>query len=429
LHCLQNSYPCTSFNNKPLTEQLTGQVDDSTQSVLLQRITLTGLVAMMAVSTDLYLPAIPQLIENLGASISQGQLTLSVFLMGFAVGQLFYGGISDRYGRKPVLYLGLGVYLFATLTCIIAADINSLIAARFVQGIGGASAPVLARAMVIDSHNRIDAARIMASIAGAMALVPAIAPVFGSWLLYFFDWRSHFVLLLILGIFTFTGVTRLQESCKTIGTEILKLSSVFSQFSLCLGNRSFVGFALCGGATYAAMFCYISTSSFLVIGLLGLAPEYFGYTFMVVVFGYITGAMTSSRLVSSRGIIQVLALGQSVGLLAAGLLLVLALFEIHRLIPLLVAFFLVFMAGGLSLSVSQMGAIAELPKAAGKASSVFGFIQIAFASVLGYVVGLLYNNTLLPTAAGVIVAVLISATGYLIIRNTHDPEEVTVSAP
>ena len=230
--------------------------------------------------------------------------------------------------------------------------------------------------------------------------------------------------MLVLGIFTFVGVTRLHESCKTIGTEVLKLSSVFSQFPLCLSNRSFVGFALCGGASYAAMFCYISTSSFLVIGLLGLAPEHFGYTFMVVVFGYIAGAMTSSRLVGRRGTIRVLALGQAVGLLAAGLLLVLALFEIHRLIPLLVAFFLVFMAGGLSLSVSQMGAIAELPKAAGKASSVFGFVQIAFASVLGYVVGLLYNHSLVPTAAGVIVAVLMSGAGYLIIRNAHDPDDV-----
>ncbi len=391
------------------------------QSVLLQRITLTGLVAMMAVSTDLYLPAIPQLIEDLGANISQGQLTLSVFLMGFAIGQLFYGSISDRYGRKPVLYLGLGVYLAATIACIIAQSIDSLIMARFIQGIGGASAPVLARAMVVDSHNRIDAARIMASIAGAMALVPAVAPVFGSWLLYFFNWRSHFILLLILAIFTFLGITRLQESCKTIGVGALKLSSIYSQFHLCLSNRSFVGFTLCGGATYAAMFCYISTSSFLVIGLLGIAPEYFGYTFMVVVFGYITGAMTSSRLVGRIGVIRVLALGQLVGLVAAGLLLVLALFEIYQLTPLLLAFFLVFMAGGLSLSVSQMGAISELPNAAGKASSVFGFIQIAFASVLGYSVGLLYDHSLLPTVAGVLVAVLISAVGYLIIRKQSMP--------
>ncbi len=388
---------------------------------MLQRITLTGLVAMMAVSTDLYLPAIPQLVEDLGADISQGQLTLSSFLLGFAIGQLLYGSISDRYGRKPILYLGLAIYIAATLACAVSPDINTLIAVRFVQGIGGACGPVLARAIISDSYNRADAARTMAAIAGAMAVVPAIAPVFGSWLLYIFDWRAHFVLLLMLSLVTLIGVTRLQESCKTIGDSALKLSSIFGQFSVCLGNRNFIGFTLCGGATYAAMFSYISTSSFIMIELLGVAPENFGYTFMSVVIGYIIGATTSSRLINRWGIIRVLALGQSVGLLAAGLLLVLSVFDVYRVIPILTAFFLVFAAGGLCLPIGQMGAIAELPKAAGRASSVFGFLQIAFASLLGYLVGLFYDNTLVPVTAGVIVSVLMSATGYLIIRSTQMP--------
>jgi len=327
------------------------------ENILQQRITLVGLVAMMAVSTDLYLPGVPQLIEDLSADVSQGQLTLSVFLMGFAIGQLFYGGISDRHGRKPVLYLGLIIYLAGTVICIFAPDINTLIGARFVQGLGGASAPVLARAMVSDSHSRVEAAKVMASIAGAMALIPAIAPVIGSWLLYVFEWRSHFVVLLILGLLTFAGATRLQETLKTLSTEPLKLSGIISQFPLCLSNSSFVGYTLCGGAAYAAMFCYISTASFLIIGMMGLAPELFGYTFMVVVFGYITGAMLSSRLVGRRGVIWVLTFGQLVGLMAAGLLLILAIFEINRLVPMLVAFYMIFVAGGLSLAMRSQKVI------------------------------------------------------------------------
>ena len=388
---------------------------------MLQRITLAGLVAMMAVSTDLYLPAIPQLIESLGATISQGQMTLSLFLLGFATGQLFYGSISDRFGRKPTLYLGLAIYVMATVGCAVATDISTLIFARFIQGLGGASGPVLARAIVSDSYERRDAAKVMAAIAGAMALVPAIAPVFGSWLLYIFNWRAHFVLLLILALIISIAVSRLQESCKTIGDSPLKLSNIFSQFSLCLSHRNFVGFTLCGGACYAAMFCYISTTSFIMIDLLGVKPEYFGYTFMTIVLGYLTGAIISSRLVNRWGITRVLTLGQSIGLIATGLLMMLALFEVHRLIPVLFVFFMVFMMGGLCLAISQMGAISELPGHAGKASSVFGFLQISFAALLGYLVGLFYNNTLLPTAIGVTVAFLLSLTGYLIIRNTHEP--------
>jgi DHA1 family bicyclomycin/chloramphenicol resistance-like MFS transporter len=371
----------------------------------------------MAVSTDLYLPAIPQLIESLGATISQGQMTLSLFLLGFATGQLFYGSISDRFGRKPALYLGLAIYVTATLGCAVATDISTLIFARFVQGLGGASGPVLARAIVTDSYDRRDAARVMAAIAGAMALVPAIAPVFGSWLLYFFNWRAHFALLLILGVIIIIAVSRLQESCKTVGDSPLKLSNIFSQFSLCLSKRSFVGFTLCGGACYAAMFCYISTTSFIMIELLGVKPEYFGYTFMSIVMGYLTGAIISSRLVNRWGITRVLTLGQSIGLIATGLLMILALFDVYRLIPVLFVFFMVFMMGGLCLAISQMGAISELPEHAGKASSVFGFLQISFAALLGYLVGLFYNDTLLPTAIGVTVAFLLSLTGYLIIRN------------
>ncbi len=390
---------------------------------MLQRITLAGLVAVMAISTDLYLPAIPQLVESLGANISQGQVTLSIFLLGFATGQLFYGSISDTYGRKPVIFLGLAIYSLATLGCAVAPDIDTLIAARFIQGLGGASGPVLARAIISDSYSRRDAAKVMAAIAGAMALVPAIAPIFGSWLLYFFNWRAHFVLLLILGLITVVAVSKLEESCKTIGDAPLKLSQIFSQFSLCLGNRNFVGYALCGGATYAAMFCYISTTSFIVIDLLGVEPELFGYTFMSVVFGYIAGAVTSSRLVNRWGIIKVLSLGQAVGLSASALLLVLAYFDVFRLTPVLFAFFLVFMTGGLCLPISQMGAISELPNNAGKASSVFGFMQITFAAMLGYLVGLSYSNSLVPTAIGVTVAISLSATGYLIIRNAHDPDD------
>jgi len=389
---------------------------------LFQRMTLAGLVAMMAVSTDLYLPAIPQLIESLGASISQGQMTLSLFLLGFASGQLFYGSISDRFGRKPVLYLGLTIYVTATLGCAVATDINTLIFARFIQGLGGASGPVLARAIISDSYERRDAARVMAAIAGAVALIPAIAPVFGSWLMYIFNWRAHFVLLLILGLIIIIAVSRLQESCKTVGDSPLKMSNIFTQFTMCLNNPSFVGFTLCGGSCYAAMFCYISTTSFIMIELLGVKPEYFGYTFMCVVMGYITGAMISSRLVNRWGITRVLALGQSVGLIATGLLIVLALFDVYRLIPVLFVFFMVFMMGGLCLAISQMGAISELPEHAGKASSVFGFLQISFAALLGYLVGLFYNNTLLPTAIGVTIAFLLSLTGYLIIRNTLEPE-------
>ncbi len=385
---------------------------------MLQKLILAGLVAVTAVSTDLYLPGIPQMVEDLGTSASRGQLTLSVFLLGFALGQMFYGSISDQYGRKPVIFVGLSIYCLGSLGCVSAADIDTLIVGRFIQGVGGAAGPVLARAIVSDSYDRQNAARMMAGIASAMALVPAIAPVLGSWLLYFFDWRSHFVLLMLLGFLTVFGVSTLRESCTTIGKAPVQVSTIFSQFPACLRQRNFFGYTLCGGATYAALFCYISTTSFIVIELLGVAPEMFGYTALFVVLGYIGGAALCSRKVNNWGIIKLLGLGQLAGFVGAGLLLILAVMEIYWLWPVLLAFFLVFMACGLSLPISQMGAIAEIQSAAGKASSVFGVLQVAFASSLGFLVGLFYNETLMPTALGIGVAMLISLSGYLMVRNS-----------
>jgi MFS transporter, DHA1 family, multidrug resistance protein len=382
---------------------------------------LAGLVAVMAVSTDLYLPGIPGLVEDLGASDSQGQLTLSVFLMGFALGQLVYGSISDQVGRKPALFIGLIIYSLGSLACTVALDIDTLIAARFVQGLGGAAGPVVARAIVADSYDKLNAARMMAAIAGAMAVVPAVAPVLGSWLLYFFDWRAHFVALLVLGVVTLIGVHSLPETCATIGQHKLRLSTLLAQFPLCLRDWNFLGYTLCGGAAYAAMFCYMSSTSFIVIDLLGIAPEMFGYTALCVVVGYFMGARMSSRKVLDWGSVKVLGVGQLAGLCGSGILIFLAVFEVYRLAPVLLAFFLIFTAGGLCLSVSQMGAIAQIDSAAGKASSVFGFLQLALASFLGLMVGMFYDQSMRSASAGIAAATALSSIGYLIVRYREKP--------
>ena len=389
---------------------------------MLQRIILISLVAFAAVSTDLYLPAIPQIIDQLGATNSQGQLTLSVFLLGFATGQLFYGNLSDQFGRKPLVFVGLGIYILASVACVFAYDIESLIIARAVQGVGAAAGPVLARAMLIDSYERIEAAKVMAAMAGAMAMVPAVAPLFGSWLLYLFNWQALFLVLALFGILSVIGVASLQETCKSIGHKRFKMSSIISQFPRCLGNRNFVGYTLCGSAIYAAMFCYISTTAFIIIDLLRVKPENFGYTFLVVVLGYISGARLGSSLVYSWGISKVIGFGQLIGVAAAVLLLILAAFSCLSLSAILFCFFLVFLAGGTCLALSQMGAISELSQSAGSASSVFGFTQFMLAAGFGYVVGVFYDDSLLPTAIGVAIAVCLSTLGYYLIDKHEEVE-------
>ena len=382
---------------------------------MLNRLVLICLTAFSAVSTDLYLPALPQLVAEFDASVSQVQLTLSVFLLGFALGQLFYGYLSDYYGRKPLLYLGLLTYLVATLACIFASDIEMLIVARGVQGIGAAAGPVLARAMVSDNYRGALAAKTMAAIASAMAVVPAIAPVIGGWLLHVFQWQALFVALCIFALINMLGVMKLPESCPTIGQQPLRLSDLVIQIPFCLGNRNFVGFSLCGGALFAGLFCFISTASFIVIELLGVAPVNFGYAFMVMVAGYGSGARICSIQVSRRGIMTVLKFGQCIAVLSALYLLFFAAIGSTNLYLVLFGFFLLALATGSTLPISQMGAVFQFSARAGRASAVFGFLQVIMASLAGFLVGYFYDHSLWPTALGIAACALLSVCGYRLI--------------
>ena len=382
---------------------------------MLQRLILIGLVAFSAVSTDFYLPAIPQIVSDLSASKSQGQLTLSVFMLGFAIGQLFYGNLSDAYGRKPLLFVGLGVYLLASIACVFAADIHTLIFARGIQGLGAAAGPVIARAIVVDSYARDDSIKVMAAIASAMAVVPALAPVLGGVLLNWYSWSALFIVLALFGGIFLLSVGSLPETCKTIGQITPKPFAVIEQFSACYSNPRFLGFTLCGSALFAAMFTYISTTSFIIIELLGVSPVDFGYTFMFVALGFITGARTSSLLIKRWGTIKLLKMAQLVAFISCGLLVLLALVDKPPVAAVVFVFSMIFYAGGVCMPVAQMGAIAELPQAAGRASAVYGFSQVSLASLFGFAVGYFYNDSLLPTTIGVLLAVACSYYGYRLV--------------
>src|SRR5574340_191554 len=158
---------------------------------------LATLVALGPISTDLYLPALPALATYFGSDVSRVQLTLSVFLAGFAVAQIVYGPLSDRFGRRPVMLAGLTIYLLASVACAFAVSIDGLIAARFLQALGACAGPVLGRAIVRDVYGPVEAARVLAYISGAMAIAPMLGPMLGGWLTVLFGWRANFAALSI----------------------------------------------------------------------------------------------------------------------------------------------------------------------------------------------------------------------------------------
>jgi DHA1 family bicyclomycin/chloramphenicol resistance-like MFS transporter len=302
------------------------------------------------------------------------------------------------------------------MVCAFIDSMNGLIAARFVQGLGAAAGPVLARAIVNDRYDGIEATQLMATIAGSMAILPAVAPIGGSALLLVSDWRSLFLVLAAFGIFTLLGSRRIPESCPSIGEGKLQLNRVFLQFPECLKNPRFRGFALCGAATFSAMFCYISSASFLMMELMQVSTANFGCTFACVVSGYIVGAMTVSRKIAEWGQLRLLNYGQYCGRAGAAGLLLLAFTGFSSLPLLLASVTLIFLASGLSLSLSQMGAIREFQQRAGAASAVFGFMQLAGGAALSFLVGQAYDGSLLPAAIGISAAILLSGAGHRLIK-------------
>lgn len=363
----------------------------------LQLLILLLLVAMSAISTDLYLSGLPQMVKDFSSTTSAVQLTLSLFLLGLAIGQMIAGPLSDQYGRIPILKWGLAIYVLASAACVFVATIEALWVLRFIQGLAAACGPVLARAIVSDLFERKDAARILAYLSSAMALIPAIAPIIGSVMLLWFSWSIHFVLLALFGAILWYAVTlKLPETHLGDKPQAFtqRLWFILSNIKTLLSDRAYLGYVICGSIAHGCMFAYISSSAYLVTDLLGVPPQYFGYTFAVNCCGFGVGAYISGKVVHRVPILILLACG--LGLLFSVVIVLLTQLQQLQLSVLLFAMFLVFAAGGLVLANAQAAAITRFRQIAGAASAVFGFIQLSTVAVTSMLAGYFYNDSVLP---------------------------------
>ena len=189
-------------------------------------ITLVSLVAYAAIATDLYLPAIPYMIEDLGGTTSDGQLTLSVFMVGLALGQLVFGPLSDRFGRIPAVRAGTLLFLVTSVLCALAADMGFMWVMRGLQGVAAASGPVIARAIVRDRYEGNRAAQVMSALSAAMAIIPMVAPSIGALILQFADWPAVFIALAVFAALVLTALSRLPETTSNTSGERLTLRKV-----------------------------------------------------------------------------------------------------------------------------------------------------------------------------------------------------------
>ncbi len=365
-------------------------------------ILLTTLVALGPLSTDLYLPALPTLAQAFATDAARVQLTLSVFLAGFAVAQLFYGPLSDRYGRRPVMLFGLALYFVSSLACMLAPGIDTLILARFFQALGACAGPVLGRAIVRDVYGPVQAARVLAYISGAMAIAPMIGPLLGGWLTVWFGWRANFAALTLFSAVQVAATFMLLgESNAHRDPEATRPRRIAGNFGDLLSARLYLGYLLCFSFAYAALFSFISGSSFVLIELHGLSPQWYGASFGFVVTGYIAGTVASGRLTLKLGPPRMVLMGALLGTAAGTLMAVLALTGVHSVWAILLPMVVFMVATGLVMPNAIGGALAPYPKMAGAASALMGFVQMSLSALVGIAVGHAYAGTAIPMATAI----------------------------
>lgn len=373
-------------------------------------VVLTLLTGFGPMSTDLYLPSLPALVGAFDSDVATVQLTLSVFLVGFALAQLVYGPVSDRIGRRPAILAGIAIFTAASIACALATTIGMLILCRFLQALGACCGPVLGRAVVRDLYGPARSARILAYMSMSMALAPAIGPMLGGVLQEAFGWRANFWVLVGFGAVMLGAVLALLgESNRHRDPLATGPTRLARNYGALLRHRRYLGYVLIVAFAYSAIFTFISGSSFVLSGMLGLSPPVYGAAFGAVAAGYILGSFGSGRLTLRLGIDRMIATGTLVMLAGAAAMAGLAAAGVFTVWAVIGPFFLVMIGAGLTLPNAIAGAIAPFPTMAGTASALMGFIQMTLAALVGIAIGHATGGDALPMA----LAVLLTSLGAL----------------
>tara|TARA_R110002110_G_scaffold205066_7_gene417100 strand:- start:232957 stop:234159 length:1203 start_codon:yes stop_codon:yes gene_type:complete len=356
---------------------------------------LAALVALGPLSVDMYLPAMPAMKVALDTTISYMHLTLSAYLAGFAFFHLLCGPLADRFGRRPILLWGTGLFVLGCVGCAQSSSVNELLLFRFMQGIGACVGPTLARTITRDIFGPKRAARALSLIAMLMALAPAVAPGLGGVMLLFMPWPSIFVFLTLYGATIIVLIHHyLPESLPQ--RQSLHPLAIAANVKELLADPFFLCVTLASSLVYAGLMTYLSSSSFVYIDMLGVPVEYFGLIFTTAVVGYITGSGISAKLSQHLDSEQVMLLGNALALTASAVML-----GGSRLWPMSIWALMLPMtlySAGLGLVLPHAMAIAlrPFPHIAGTASSLLGFIQMCLSAAASALAGVFLHDSPQP---------------------------------
>ena len=370
---------------------------------------LGALSAFGPLAIDFYLPAFPAMALAFGTDEQHVQMTLAAYFLGLSIGQLAYGPVADRFGRRIPLLTGVGLFTAASLACAFAPNLEWLIGARFIQALGGCAGMVIARAVVSDKCDAVGSAKVFSQLMLVMGLAPILAPMLGGLLVNTTGWQSIFLVLTFFSALVGLAVALGLPESMPAQVPRQPLSGALRQYGRLLADPVFLGHALTGGIAIAGMFAYIAGSPFVFIKLYGVPPEHFGWLFGANAAGFILVAQINARMLAKRG--PAFLLSRTVWIYVGAGLTLLAVTSMHteQLWPLLIPLFICISSLGCILPNASACAMNGQGARAGSASAMLGCLQFSVAAGAAALVGVLHDGSAVP------MAMVISLCGILVV--------------
>ena len=355
---------------------------------------LVGLMTVAYSSIGIYTPAMPAIARYFDVPAAEVQFTFSIYIVSFAFGQLLYGPISDRFGRRPAIFLGLAIYILGSLLAVFSQSIQMLVIARLIQALGGCCGPVIGRAILRDLFDRNQGARLLSYVTMVMGAAPAFAPVIGGYLQVIFNWQSIFVLLVGIGALVLAlNILFLDETYSRVHqTKSKGFFKVFQSYILFLRSAEFIGFTLVAAFAMSAVFVYSAGAPFLLIDLLGVRPDHYGWLLLIPTLCNLLGAFASARLVEKLGGDKMVVFGTIIVFLGGSLIFFLSVVLGLSIATIIGPMCIVMFGIAVLYPSAAQAAVSLFPEQAGTAASLNGFLHMLVSAAMVLVLGALVNT-------------------------------------